>query len=303
MSISFQCPQCGKIYKVADEFAGRNAKCACGHIVVVPSRITQDTHPVGQVSASAEPGQYLGTLTQDQSSTSIPQKCSGTRRWYDSKPLAIALLILFLPVGLYALWKNSAYSKKVKIVLATCACLLYAGLCVSLQGPPRAPSYSLQAGATDTSVAKEKQSGSSPERSQAGGVSAITWKDFMYKCGVPAQTSNKVRAEKIFRDKYVGQVVQWQGRVRKVESKTFGGSRVYVAMDPFEVREYSLTPGVDLVLNVPGDIDVTELSKNKLVFFVAKITIQGGPVMPHQLDLIRFDRSAEQAEQRAREAE
>lgn len=40
---------------------------------------------------------------------------TGKRIWYDNKALIIILLILFFPVGLYALWKNKHFSKPVKI--------------------------------------------------------------------------------------------------------------------------------------------------------------------------------------------
>lgn len=38
MSIPFVCRQCGKQYAVKDELAGRRAKCACGHILMVPQK-------------------------------------------------------------------------------------------------------------------------------------------------------------------------------------------------------------------------------------------------------------------------
>lgn len=38
-------------------------------------------------------------------------------KWFDSKPLVILLIFVFFPVGLYALWKNSYFSKKLKIIL------------------------------------------------------------------------------------------------------------------------------------------------------------------------------------------
>ncbi|MFC1467654.1 hypothetical protein ACFLQY_03045 [Verrucomicrobiota bacterium] len=37
------------------------------------------------------------------------------RTWYDNKTIVIALLILFFPVGLYALWKNQNFSKGTKL--------------------------------------------------------------------------------------------------------------------------------------------------------------------------------------------
>lgn len=36
------------------------------------------------------------------------------RNWYDNKTLIVVLLILFFPVGLYALWKNRDFSKNAK---------------------------------------------------------------------------------------------------------------------------------------------------------------------------------------------
>ena len=35
-------------------------------------------------------------------------------KWFDSKPIVVISLILFFPLGLSALWKNSAFSSKTK---------------------------------------------------------------------------------------------------------------------------------------------------------------------------------------------
>ena len=37
MPIEFNCPSCGKAYRVKDELAGKSAKCKCGERVQVPS--------------------------------------------------------------------------------------------------------------------------------------------------------------------------------------------------------------------------------------------------------------------------
>lgn len=41
------------------------------------------------------------------------------KKWYDNKLVVYLLLIIFFPVGLYALWKNNSFSKGVKIGLTT----------------------------------------------------------------------------------------------------------------------------------------------------------------------------------------
>lgn len=39
---------------------------------------------------------------------------STDRRWFDSKPLVVLLLVFFFPAGLYALWKNREFSVRTK---------------------------------------------------------------------------------------------------------------------------------------------------------------------------------------------
>ena len=49
-------------------------------------------------------------------------------KWYDKKALVIILLIIFFPVGLYALWKNNKFSMISKgIITAVIAILLIFG--------------------------------------------------------------------------------------------------------------------------------------------------------------------------------
>lgn len=39
------------------------------------------------------------------------------KKWYDNKVLVVLLCVIFFPVGLYGLWKNSEFSKSIKIGL------------------------------------------------------------------------------------------------------------------------------------------------------------------------------------------
>src|SRR6266480_1028912 len=37
MSINFKCPACAKTYRVAEQLAGKTAKCACGRRIQIPA--------------------------------------------------------------------------------------------------------------------------------------------------------------------------------------------------------------------------------------------------------------------------
>ncbi|MFB3390029.1 hypothetical protein [Flavobacterium sp. LAR06] len=40
------------------------------------------------------------------------------KKWYEKTGVVVLFLIFFFPVGLYALWKNSSISKKLKIIVS-----------------------------------------------------------------------------------------------------------------------------------------------------------------------------------------
>jgi hypothetical protein len=42
MAIALRCPGCGKVYRLADDRAGRQAKCPCGAVMKVPAGASQD---------------------------------------------------------------------------------------------------------------------------------------------------------------------------------------------------------------------------------------------------------------------
>jgi len=61
MAIMLECPGCGKRYKLKDEMAGKQAKCACGNVITVPA-------PRDAGNRSTVPAQAVG-----------PDSDSGTR--------------------------------------------------------------------------------------------------------------------------------------------------------------------------------------------------------------------------------
>ena len=54
-------------------------------------------------------------------------------RWYDNKTVVVVWLILFCPVGLYALWKNRSFTVKTKWILTGVVVLVC--LAVGVQEP------------------------------------------------------------------------------------------------------------------------------------------------------------------------
>ena len=41
--VSFECPECGKHYRLKDNFTGKHAKCVCGAVITVPTRAADAT--------------------------------------------------------------------------------------------------------------------------------------------------------------------------------------------------------------------------------------------------------------------
>lgn len=75
--------------------------------------------------------------------------------WYDKKALVFVLLLIFCPVGLYALWKNNLFAKKTKIILTSVLSgLMLLGILSenSSENPPPAESlaYTITSDKTDT---------------------------------------------------------------------------------------------------------------------------------------------------------
>jgi len=59
MPIAFKCPQCSKAFNVGDELAGKQARCGCGTVILVPPAVAapvqQQLVPVQQPLAPSQP--------------------------------------------------------------------------------------------------------------------------------------------------------------------------------------------------------------------------------------------------------
>ncbi len=64
-----------------------------------------------------EPKTNQDNQPQDQETMEIPKDTLLKKEWYDKKGLVFLLLVIFFPIGLYALWKSSSISKGLKIGL------------------------------------------------------------------------------------------------------------------------------------------------------------------------------------------
>ena len=53
MTIAFKCPQCGKVFRVADEMAGKKARCNCGTVIGVPRPAAAQAPTAPSPSASS----------------------------------------------------------------------------------------------------------------------------------------------------------------------------------------------------------------------------------------------------------
>jgi hypothetical protein len=72
MPIAFQCPQCSKAFNVGDELAGKQARCGCGTVILVPPAVAapvqQQPAPVQQqpLAPSQPVDPLMGPLTPTQ---------------------------------------------------------------------------------------------------------------------------------------------------------------------------------------------------------------------------------------------
>lgn len=93
------------------------------------------------------------------------------RKWYDSKAIVILLLILFFPVGLYALWKGQNFSTVVKGILTGVICLAVLG---SMGDRPERRQSTSGTGSAPTSSQPRTQTASEPESKQKSGSLGVT---------------------------------------------------------------------------------------------------------------------------------
>ncbi|MHC4404286.1 MAG: hypothetical protein ACYTG0_31920 [Planctomycetota bacterium] len=76
MSISFQCPNCGKRFKVRDDLAGKRAKCTCGNVMTIPKAAPSaaappPTPPVAKLAP--QPTESFGSFLDDELKEPAPQ--------------------------------------------------------------------------------------------------------------------------------------------------------------------------------------------------------------------------------------
>lgn len=90
-------------------------------------------------------------------------KNSNSNAWYDKTWLVIILCVIFFPIGLYALWKNSSISKGWKIVITSIIALILISNLRDKEKTPLRSTESLinqteQKNATETEIVTNSQS-------------------------------------------------------------------------------------------------------------------------------------------------
>lgn len=55
----------------------------------------------------------------------LEQNSSQTTKWYQNPIIVILLIIFFFPLGLYLMWKNKIWTKKVRIIVTTIIALIF----------------------------------------------------------------------------------------------------------------------------------------------------------------------------------
>ncbi len=116
MSISLRCPGCGKVYEVADDRAGRQAKCKCGAAMKVPAPGPAAQGPAweDEVVLALGPSPRTGSPPQAPESPAAPPAQQPSRPTTDApasrepeRPRAVGPRGPGKPAGPPAPWRSS----------------------------------------------------------------------------------------------------------------------------------------------------------------------------------------------------
>ena len=98
--ISVTCPKCGSQYKLRDEYAGKQAKCKCGEVLLVPEAGPMDSLLDQEFpDASAAPVSFASPKSMTRTSRSLPMRtlsglksrCTNPFRWAAARPRPAAV--------------------------------------------------------------------------------------------------------------------------------------------------------------------------------------------------------------------
>jgi len=109
----------------------------------------------------------------------------------------------------------------------------------------------------------------------------------MTDCGKRAQEINEARTEEVFRNRYHGKTVTWEGKVQSVTETLFGGSYlVMVKMSPSE----SLSSDVTLSVSKQFKQVVLSLNEGSRIRFTGVIDGQGGAFIDHSIEVVAINK-------------
>lgn len=119
MSIEFQCPRCGKAYRVRDDLAGKNAKCTCGRQLKVPlpAPLAPDDDLFADLTEPDAPPLKVPATSQAAKAYPRTQPASGSRKKTAHPSLndllslsgaggAVLKILIGAAVGALAGWKG-----------------------------------------------------------------------------------------------------------------------------------------------------------------------------------------------------
>jgi hypothetical protein len=136
MSITIQCPGCGKRFALKEELAGRRIQCKCGQAMIVPTPEVAEPEDAGNGLGSMEPPDPLKSLLDDDALPSVSKlpPASAARKAPPSTPAAgpvaprkpkvsidravlakiIIVPVVLIAVGLLVMHLLSGVSEKLK---------------------------------------------------------------------------------------------------------------------------------------------------------------------------------------------
>lgn len=173
--------------------------------------------------------------------------------WYEYKELVVLLLILFFPIGLYGIWKNSQFSKKTKWIVTG----LFGFFVLASAGHNNKT--------MEQSKKQTSQANSVPTQSVKGAEKTISDISFFDVRNKMLNTMTDIQFEELAKS-LKGKRVHWRGWVEDVSEKVFGGYEVWVDMDTpnnsLSVQDISFSVSREKALS---------LKKNQLIEFEGDI--------------------------------
>lgn len=163
--------------------------------------------------------QYHATLTELGAACAVRPLAAApsvTPPWYENKARVVLLLVLVFPVGLYGLWKNSAFSQKTKGIVSGVVGVVVLAVTGADKTPNAPPPVAAVA---------------APAPAPVPATVPVSTDLAFINIRRAMETQTDLQFEEYARS-LKGKRIRWRGYVEEVREKMFGGYEVWIDMDP-----------------------------------------------------------------------